>query len=110
VCFGVLLVTGSFNLWMRGIRLADFARREFWASPFGRALLLKLGVFAFVLAISAVHDFVVGPRATAAIQRDPRSRDTERLRRQASWLGRANAVLALVLVAIGVILVRGWPW
>lgn len=110
LCFGVLLMTGSFNLRMRGVRFADLTRGELWDSPFGRALALKLGVFAVVLVVSAVHDFVIGPRATAAIAQDPRSQRTAKLRQRASWLGRANAVLALVLVAVAVVLVRGVPW
>ncbi|HXS15960.1 MAG TPA: DUF4149 domain-containing protein, partial [Polyangiaceae bacterium] len=108
-CFLVLLSTGSFNLWVRGVRLADFGRAEWLASPFGKTVLLKLSVFALVLVVSAVHDFLVGPRATRAITRDPRSSEAERARRRASTMGRINVVLALVLVALGVVLVRGWP-
>ena len=108
-CFAVLLTTGVANLWMRGVRLEHFAQREWLTSPFGHAVVCKLAVFALVLAVSAVHDFVVGPRASLAAEHDPRSPQTETLRRQASLLGRANAVLALLLTALGVILVRGWP-
>lgn len=108
-CFAVLVVTGSFNLWMRGVRPTDFVNPEWLASPFGRAVIYKLGAFALVLTISVVHDFVVGPRSTRALASDPTSEAAQRLRRAASRLGRANALLALLLVALGVILVRGWP-
>jgi uncharacterized membrane protein len=110
LCFGILLVTGTYNLRVRGVKLSDFASGEWLASPLGRTVLYKLGGFAAVLAVSAVHDFVIGPRAAAAIQRDPHSPEAEKLRRRASLLGRANALLALVLVAVGVMLVRGVPW
>jgi hypothetical protein len=73
-------------------------------------VLLKLGSFALVLLVSAVHDFAIGPRATAAIGRDPTSPEARALRRRASLLGRVNVVLALVLVAAGVMIVRGAPW
>lgn len=106
-CFGILLVTGTFNLWVRGVRFSDFTRVEWLSSPFGAVVTLKLGVFAMVLIVSAVHDLVVGPRATLAIDRDARSAETARLRRRASLLGRGNVALALVLVALAVILVRG---
>lgn len=109
-CFAVLVVTGTYNLWARGVRPGDLARTEWLASPFGRAVIVKLGLFALVLAVSAVHDFVVGPRASDALEKDARSPEAERLRRIASVLGRGNALLALALVAMGVILVRGWPW
>jgi putative copper resistance protein D len=108
-CFATLFVTGAVNLWMRGVRPADLLRPAWLASPFGRAVGLKLVVFALVLGVSGIHDFVLGPRATAAIERDPRSPEAERIRRQASLLGRLNVVLALCLVALGVVLVRGWP-
>lgn len=108
-CFGVLLLTGLFNLWFRGVRLAHFADVAWLASPFGHAVAIKLLLFVLVLANSAVHDFWVGPRATLAMQQDPRGAEGERLRRLASYLGRANVVVALLLVLMGVIIVRGWP-
>jgi len=110
VCFGVVVVTGTFNLWYRGVRLADFVNAGWLASSFGKTVLVKLGAFALVLVVSAVHDFVVGPRATTAIAADPRSAEAQRARRHASVLGRLNVLFALVLVAAGVMLVRGVPW
>ncbi len=109
-CFGIVLVTGTFNLWVRGVRLPDFMHPEWRATPFGRAVLWKLALFTAVLVVSAYHDFVIGPRAIIAIRSDPRSEAAEALRRRASLLGRLNALLALCLVAIAVFLVRGWPW
>jgi hypothetical protein len=64
---------------------------------------------ALILAISAAHDFWLGPRATRAWQAAPASPQARRLRRQATWLARLNAVLALATVALGVLLVRGLP-
>jgi len=58
----------------------------------------------------AIHDFSVGPKATAALQRDPGSAESEALRRRASLMGRGDALLSLLLVALAVTLVRGWPW
>lgn len=109
ICFGLLLVTGTFNLWVRGVTLAPLLDAEWWSSPLGTAVALKLSVFFIVVVASAVHDFVLGPRATEVMRTDPRSADAIRLRRQASLLGRLNGVLALVLVALGVVIVRGWP-
>jgi putative copper resistance protein D len=109
-CFAILVVTGTFNLWARGVRLHDFASAAWRGSAFGKAVIAKLGTFALVLAISAVHDFAIGPRATAALEADPESPHARRLRKQASWLGRLNALLAVALVLLAVILVRGWPW
>ncbi|HEX7481091.1 MAG TPA: DUF4149 domain-containing protein [Polyangiales bacterium] len=109
-CFGIVLVTGSFNLWVRGVRLESFADAQWRGSPFGEAVQWKLAVFALVLVLSVVHDFFIGPGASAAQQRAPGSAEADRMRRLASWMGRGNALLALVLVALAVALVRGWPW
>lgn len=110
VCFLILLVTGTFNLWVRGVRLGDFTRIDWLTSRFGTLVLLKLSVFALILGCSALHDFVLGPNATRAIAEDPRSAAAERARRQASRLGRVNVVLALIVVALGVMVVRGAVW
>ncbi|MEB2285242.1 MAG: hypothetical protein B6D46_07450 [Polyangiaceae bacterium UTPRO1] len=109
-CFLLLLVTGTFNLWIRGVRPADFGRAEWLHSSFGETVLVKLAAFLLVLVVSAVHDFILGPRATRAIAADPQSPAAQRARRQTSVLGRINVLLALVLVAAGVMLVRGAPW
>lgn len=110
ICFAIVLVTGTFNLYVRGVRFESFADPDWRASGFGRAVLYKLGAFALVVVLSAVHDFVVGPRATDAVTSDPRSPRAARLRLWAVVLGRTNVVLALTLVALAVVIVRGWPW
>ena len=110
VCFGVLLVTGTFNLWVRGVRFGDFVDPQWLRSPFAHSVLSKLALFVLVLSVSSYHDFVIGPRATRAIAHDPRSSESERLRKSASRWGRVNALLALLLVAVAVSLVRGRPF
>lgn len=109
LCFGLLFLTGVFNLWIRGVRLEPLADPAWWSSPLGVAVGLKLVAFAIVIAVSVVHDFVLGPRATHVMRTAPGSDEALRLRRQASYLGRLNGLLALVLVALGVVIVRGWP-
>lgn len=106
VCFGLIALTATFNAYYRGVRLGDLVRASFVSSTFGTALLLKLGLFVLVLALSGYHDFVVGPRATRALV-DARPEEAEPLRRRASLLGRLNALLALALYAVAVVLVRG---
>lgn len=109
-CFLVLLTTGTFNLWFRGVRISDFGRAEWLQSPFGTTVVVKLGAFVLMLVVSLVHDFVVGPRATRAIVAGAGSKEAQVQRRRASLLGRVNVLLALVLIAAGVMLVRGVPW
>jgi uncharacterized membrane protein len=110
ICFGLVAATGVFNLGVRGVRLQDVVDPAWWTSGFGSAVGLKLLAFGLVLVVSFVHDFRVGPAATDAIRGEPDSARARSLRRRASLLGRLNGVLALVLVALGVVIVRGWPW
>lgn len=107
ICFAVLLVTGTFNLWVRGVRFASFADPEWRSSPFGSLVLAKLGIFAAIVAVSAVHDFVVGPRAVEELARDATSKRAVRLRRVATIMGRLSALLAVIVVWLAVMLVRG---
>jgi len=108
-CFGVLLLTGLFNVLARGIAWGDLFASQFWAGSFGRLLAVKLVVFALILVSSALHDFVVGPRAVAVWQERPGSPEATRLRRQATRFGRLNLLLAFTIVALGIVLVRGAP-
>jgi uncharacterized membrane protein len=85
IALGLLLVTGLGSLWLRPYLLA-LPRFH-----------VKLGLVAVALALSALHDFVVGPRAGRP-GADPR------LRTQASWLGRVNLVVVLVIVLLGLAL------
>jgi len=109
ICFGVFLVTGTVNLGMRGVRPGDFVDPGWLRSPFGATLLVKLAMVAVVMVMSWVHDFRIGPRAVAALEADPDSPRALALRQQASVYGRVNALLALFIVMLGVVLVRGLP-
>jgi uncharacterized membrane protein len=109
-CFAILIVTGVYNLYARGIRWDLATTTGFWKTPFGSVLALKLSIVAVLLAMSVVHDFFVGPRATDALARDPQSEEARRLRRWSSIAGRVTFLLSLVVVLLGVMLVRGRIW
>jgi putative copper export protein len=109
VCLVLLAITGYYNLSARRLGLSDLLDEKFRTTAFGTALTLKLGLFAAVLVLSALHDFWIGPRATAAMRQDPASARSRRLRRAASWMGRINALLALAMIFFAVTLVRGFP-
>ena len=110
VALGVLAITGTYNLWIRGVSATNLLQPDWLGSPFGRTVVAKLSLFVLVLIASLVHDFAVGPRASAALETADDESTAARWRRGAAWLGRATAAASLVLVALGVILVRGSPW
>lgn len=109
VALSFLLFTGVFNAAYRGVEWDDLWAAAFWQSSFGLLLGHKLFFFLVIVLLSAWHDFFVGPRATSLWQSNPAAPEALRLRRRASWIGRANLLLALIVVALGVALVRGFP-
>src|SRR5690625_2798325 len=53
IAISVLLITGTLNLWFRGILSWDvLGSTSFWASAYGRALAWKLGAVMTMLAVS----------------------------------------------------------
>jgi copper resistance protein D len=109
VALGILVGTGSAILLLRGVGWAALASGAFWTTGFGRVLAVKLLLVAAILASSVAHDFVLGPRATRQLRADPSSPEALRLRRTATLLGRGNLLLALAVVALAVMLLRGLP-
>lgn len=106
VCIGLLLVTGVVNTTYRGVTWENVFTADLWSSPFGRVLALKLLVVAVMLALSVYHDFVVGPRSVRVVT----GAEAQRLRRLASVVGRAEAILALLVLTLAMMLVRGAPF
>jgi hypothetical protein len=103
---GTLVVTGVANLWFRGWLRWDgvLGSAAFWATATGRALAVKLIAVAAIITLAALHDFVFGPRVG---RHPPGSPEGVRLRRRAALMGRANALIGLLIVIAAVILVRG---
>lgn len=105
IAIGVLLVTGTLNLWFRGtLRWELLSSARFWSDPYGRALAWKLGAVTVMLALQAVHDFVVGPRASRL---PAGSAGALRHRKLAAWMGRVSVLVGIVLVVAAVRLARG---
>ena len=85
-CFAILVATGTFNLWARGVRLDDFVRPEWRSTGFGQILLIKLALVTAAIGMSAAH---------------------ERMNvRYARWVGRSLLLVGLAIVAAAVMMVR----
>lgn len=102
----VLIVTGTLNLHYRGLLhwQGVLGSPEFWRSPLGVALGAKLAAVVMMIAVAAIHDFVLGPAAgrTAA-----GSAESIALRKRAAVLARVNALIGVLLVVAAVRLSRG---
>ncbi|MDP2498197.1 MAG: DUF4149 domain-containing protein [Candidatus Palauibacterales bacterium] len=105
----VLVVTGTLNLHFRGILRAEvLGDAMFWAGDYGTALAWKLGAVTAMIVVSALHDFVLGPRASAETDAGGEGgRGGGGSRKIASWLARANALLGIAVVIAAVYLARG---
>jgi copper resistance protein D len=102
---GVLVVTGVLNLHFRGLLVREvWLDSGFWGTRYGVALAWKLAAVTTMIAISALHDFVFGPRAG---RMNPGSAAAAEMRKRAAWLARVNAVVGVVLVIAAVRLARG---
>ena len=107
IALATLVATGVANLCLRGIGWDELTRPALWATSFGHALAYKLVLVASVVGATVAHDFLSGSRALDTLERDPRSARAARLRRTASWLGRAVMIASLAILYFATRLVRG---
>jgi putative copper export protein len=105
--FLVLIVTGTINAAYRAQSAGALLDPAWWSTPFGRLLAEKLGVVTVILLLSAIHDFHVGPRASALLEAEPGTPRTLRWQHAARWMGRINLLLAVAVIAMAVALARG---
>lgn len=106
IVLALLVLTGITNLGFRGYVWADAVNGSLWAGPWGRVLAWKIGLVVVVLIGSALHDFYLGPRAARLLEAEEPG--AESLRRVASYAGRVMLLLSLIILALAVMLVRGW--
>jgi uncharacterized membrane protein len=85
IALAVLVATGLGHL---------AVRPELLAAP---RFHVKAALVAVALGLSAIHDFVLGPRAG-------RPDATPAARRRASWLARLNVLVALAIAGLGLAL------
>ena len=104
---GVIVVTGAYAAAYRGVGLAELSSASFWANGFGRTFGIKLAVFFVMVVVSLLHDLSMGKEATKLLRAEPMSPKAARVRDNARRAGRLNLVLALAIVVLAVMMVRG---
>jgi putative copper export protein len=105
IAVAILILTGLGNLHFLGLlRSETLLDPAFWGTHYGRTLAWKLAAVAAIVAVSALHDLVLGPRASRLT---PGSPEAMRARRHAAWLGRAAALIGVAIVILAVRLARG---
>ena len=106
IALTTLVLTGIFNVTMRGYSVGQLLQGDAFVGPWGKTLALKLLLVLVIVAMSAVHDFWLGPRASRLAREGAPEPVRERSRRIASWMGRTTFLLALAVIALAVTLVR----
>lgn len=112
VAIAVLVLSGAGNVLARGVHPLDIVTGSGW---FFSLLRIKLLLVLLVVSLSALHDFVLGPQIARRLEQASTlhkegDMEVQHTRRMLSWLARANLLLMLVIVALGVMLARGRPW
>ena len=105
VVFFVLLVTGLYNLFVRGYSWYDLIGSEFWQGYFGEALMVKLILFCGVLVSTAVNYFQLRKLFT-----EQNGDAADKLKQRALVVLFLSLVLGLCILFCAIMLVRGRPW
>ena len=102
----VLLITGVLNAINHGVTMQKISTGEFFSSYFGKILILKLILVFAMLVLSAIHDFILGPRLIELLNSSNPDSFTklQKNRKYVSWLARINALLGILVVACAVML------
>jgi putative copper export protein len=96
VLMALLIATGLVNMWSMG-----FLPEQLFNTSRGAILLIKLILFGLILALSAVHDFWMGPRLDAlASAGKVRTMEYARQRKRSAWLARLNVLLGVIVVVL----------
>ncbi|MHB1512623.1 MAG: hypothetical protein ACYCTF_00830 [Acidiferrobacter sp.] len=96
VALGTLIVTGPLLLWVIGVGPEMFLQARFWSDPFGITLGAKLVMVGLVLALTAWHDTVLGPRGLRTGQFGA-----------TRIVGRTIGLLSVAILLAGLLLAQG---
>ena len=108
ICFFLLMVTGLYNLFVRGYSWHDLFGSDFWDGYFGGTLEVKLFLFFGILLSSAVNDFYI--RDLIVVKREARPDHINKLQKSSLLFLGINMVLGFGVLFCAIMLVRGRPW
>ena len=106
-CLILIFITGFLNLTGRFGSMGIMSDPAFWTGPFGGALASKISIFILIVLMSIVHDFFIGPKAAKLLAQNPDDPKAIKLRNAASWFGRINLFLGLLVVYLAIGMIRG---
>lgn len=97
IAIGLIITTGLLNMYLMGFPPSLILNPPFHGTPFGRPVMVKLGLLTILLSLSIYHDFVLGPK----------SRGSAEYAKKAKFFGRTNLILALLIILVAVMLRTG---
>ena len=104
----ILLITGTLNAINRGVTIDLISSGVLFSSLFGQVLTTKVTLVFVMVTLSAIHDFILGPRLIEILEgKNPNPAAAPKIKRYrmyVSWLARVNALLAIFVVTCGVML------
>jgi putative copper resistance protein D len=104
----ILLVTGVINAINHGVTIDLISSGELFSSHFGIILTFKVFLVFVMILISAVHDFILGPKLIKLTELHGPGPESARFlakkRKFISWLARINAFIGIIVVACAVML------
>lgn len=106
----VLVVTGTWAAAFRGATWKGVFSGSLWAQDFGKALLWKVGAVVLLTALSLTADFLIVPWLQKASRVPEKRAGVAFWHRYLELMGHFNVFISVVIVALAVILVRGWPF
>lgn len=108
VCLTLLVLTGSFMAWAWGATWSNLFDLSFFQKGAQyRALGYKLIAVILMIAVSAYHDWYLGPRS-ASPDIHAGSPEAAKMRKLAGLLGRATGILVLIIAILAVFVARPW--
>lgn len=108
IAIPILLVTGVLNVLNHGVTLEMISNGSLFSSYFGKILTVKVILVFIMLVLSAIHDFILGPRLIGLQSSGTSNPDSypgiEKNRTYVSYLARINALLGILVVACATML------
>ncbi|PNV75646.1 copper resistance protein CopD [Leptospira inadai serovar Lyme] len=102
--FIILLSSGIVVAYFKGYFLSYY-QLSYWMSSHGRILILKMTLFLLLVINSIIHDFFIGPIAFKEMQLN--SELWLKSRKYASFFGRSNLFISLLIAILGLAYSRG---
>ncbi|NIP39483.1 MAG: CopD family protein [Candidatus Dadabacteria bacterium] len=104
----ILLITGLINIINRGVSHEMVFSGALLQTQFGQVLVIKLCLFAAMISLSILHDFILGPRHLRLQQAQASNPESisklNNKRKLLTWLARVNVVIGVMIVACAVML------